>query len=48
MKRDKKRVSENLTVIMGSGVGHFSKCDDVTEDEVSQAWDIFVRQYPAN
>lgn len=48
MKRDKKRVSQQLTMILGADVGQFGKHDDVTEEEVIKATQQYISEYPKN
>lgn len=47
LKKDKKRVNKDLTVIMGSDIGVFQKRDDVTVDEARSVYTEFVETYPA-
>jgi 3-dehydroquinate synthase len=46
LKRDKKRVTKDLTMIMGSSVGNFFKFDDVKEEEIRKTFESFFRSYP--
>ncbi len=44
MKRDKKRVGNNLSVILAHGIGSHRKYDDVTEYEVEIIYSAFVKE----
>ena len=46
MKRDKKRVGKNLTMILSRGVGDQVKYDDITEEEVHETFSEFIQSYP--
>jgi 3-dehydroquinate synthase len=46
MKRDKKRVSPDLTMILGLELGKFGKYDDLKEAEIKSAWTEFLEHYP--
>lgn len=46
LKKDKKRVGNNLTMILMQEIGRHSKCDDVTEEEVRRCFKEFIVQYP--
>lgn len=46
MRKDKKRMGNNLTMILVQGIGDQRKYDDVTEDEVRQCFEDFIKQYP--
>jgi 3-dehydroquinate synthase len=46
MRRDKKRVTCELTIIMGAGVGDFKKYDDVTDKEVLETFAELQRKVP--
>lgn len=45
LKRDKKRVSVDLTMILARGLGDCVKCDDVKEHEVIAVHEEFARYY---
>ncbi len=47
LKKDKKRIGKDLTVIMGSDIGQFGKYDDVTEEEAREAHAALVSIYPS-
>jgi len=46
LKKDKKRIGKDLTMIMGSDVGNFSKYDDVQEEEIKDTYKEFLLGYP--
>jgi len=46
MKRDKKRVGKNLTMILSRDIGDQMKCDDITAEEVRETFSEFVKSYP--
>lgn len=48
MKKDKKRTTSQLTMILARRVGQFDKCDDVTEHEIHAAMESLVKDYPVN
>lgn len=45
MKKDKKRVTADLTMILGRDIGDFGKFDDVKEEEVKAAYQEFIKAY---
>lgn len=46
LKRDKKRTTKDLTMIMDSSVGDFQKFDDVKEEEIREVFTEFFDVYP--
>lgn len=46
LKKDKKRASEQLTMILSRGVGDQLKVDDLTEEEFISAYEEFLKVFP--
>jgi 3-dehydroquinate synthase len=46
MKKDKKRVGKDLTMILSEDVGKQYKLDDVLESEIREVYSEFSRNYP--
>lgn len=46
LKRDKKRVGKDLTLILLSDIGSAYKYDDIKENEIKKAFEIFFDRYP--
>ncbi|MDD3375232.1 MAG: iron-containing alcohol dehydrogenase [Candidatus Omnitrophica bacterium] len=42
LKKDKKRVGKDLTMVIGEDIGKFHKCDNITEDEVHKVYQEFL------
>ncbi len=45
LKRDKKRVGEDLTMILARDIGKHNKYDDITEDEIRKIYAEFTKSY---
>ncbi len=45
MKRDKKRTGDDLSMILGKGLGDFAKYDDIQEQEIRDAFAQFQTYY---
>lgn len=48
LRRDKKRLGKDLTMILARDIGRQYKFDDVTEPEIRETYDDFVKRYPGN
>jgi len=48
LKRDKKRVGNQLTMILARGLGDHVKIDDIREEEVISVYQEFFKNYPRN
>jgi 3-dehydroquinate synthase len=48
MKRDKKRVGQDLTMILSRDIGEQFKYDDIKEAEIRESYGEFVKTYPVN
>lgn len=46
LKKDKKRIGKDLTLVMLHDVGHAEKHNDVTEAEIKSVYDEFLLIYP--
>ena len=46
LKRDKKRVGKDLTMILSEDIGKQFKFNDIKEKEIINVFDDFVRKYP--
>ncbi|MFH1727675.1 MAG: AroB-related putative sugar phosphate phospholyase (cyclizing) [Pseudomonadota bacterium] len=46
LKKDKKRVGNDLTMILAEDIGKAYKCDDIKEVEIAQTFQEFLKIYP--
>ena len=46
MKRDKKRVGSDLTMILATDIGKHAKFSDIKEEEIIKTYNDFVESYP--
>lgn len=46
LKRDKKRVGQDLTMILSKDIGQQLKADDIKESEIKDTYDDFLKNYP--
>lgn len=46
LKRDKKRIGKNLTMILSQDVGKQFKFDDIKESEIRRTYQKFLKRYP--
>jgi len=46
LKRDKKRVGKDLTMILSEDIGKHFKFNDITEKEIIETFNEFVKNYP--
>ena len=45
LKKDKKRIGNDLTMVIPEDVGVFHKCDDITEQEIEDVYAVFCQNY---
>jgi 3-dehydroquinate synthase len=45
LKKDKKRVGKDLTMVIAEDIGSFHKCDDIKEEEVRNIYKEFISNY---
>lgn len=45
LKKDKKRVGKDLTMVIAENIGKFQKCDDIKEMEVREVYSDFKKKY---